>query len=51
VVNAIHGGGKRVRQHARAGAIALQQVKRHALGGFGADAGQTTQRLDELFDQ
>jgi hypothetical protein len=32
---------QRLGQHIGAVAVALEQVKRHALGGFRADAGQT----------
>ena len=36
---------------ARAVAVVLQQVERHALRRLDADAGQATQRLDEAFER
>ena len=38
---------QRARQHLRALAVVLQQMKRHALRRAHADAGQAPQRLDQ----
>src|SRR5579864_739145 len=41
-------GIERLGQGQRSGPTLLQEVKGHALGGLGADAGETPERLDQL---
>ncbi len=40
--------GQRLRQIHRPGAVALEEMKRHALRRFGADTGQALERIDQL---
>ena len=51
IADALHCCGEFLGQSSGSGAIAFEHVKRHALRGFGTDAGQAAQCFDQFVEQ